>query len=35
MRKKRKFFCTGEVKEPIVDNKIICKVGIFATDSDN
>lgn len=26
MRKKRKFFCTGEVKEPIVNNKIICKV---------
>lgn len=28
MRKKRKFFCTGEVKEPIVNNKIICKVRI-------
>lgn len=26
VRKKRKFFCTGEVKEPIVNNKIICKV---------
>lgn len=26
MRKKRKFFCTSEVKEPIVSNKIICKV---------
>ncbi|XP_047524421.1 uncharacterized protein LOC125062484 [Pieris napi] len=29
MRKKRKFFCTGEVKEPIVNNKIICKDRIL------
>ncbi|CAG9138093.1 unnamed protein product [Plutella xylostella] len=28
MRKRRKFFCTGEVKEPIINNKIICKLSL-------